>query len=100
MLADAFNVLHEMRRGVCIPRQIRMTSARAALIKKDGAMAIRIENAPVHVLCAAARTTMQEQRGKALRIADLFNEKPMALAHRQHARVVRPEAFRQRLIER
>lgn len=54
-------------------------------------MLSRIENGAAHVLRAAARSAMQEQRWHALPVANFFGVQPMPIPDLQHDRVIRAE---------
>jgi hypothetical protein len=64
-----------------------VAAPRAALIEQERVEATRIEQPPVQMLRAAARSAVQEYRRNAVGAADLLDVQPMSVAHAQHARI-------------
>ena len=89
--AYRLDVGDEMLRRVGLERQIGMAAAGAALIEQEGVEARRIEQPPMHVLSAAARAAVQEQRRDTVGGAHLLDVKPVAVADAEHARIERAQ---------
>ena len=68
-----------------------MAAAGAALVEQEGMEARRIEQPPVEVLRAAARSAVQKHRRDAAGAAHLLDIEPVTLADAEHARIERAQ---------
>ena len=95
MVTDDFEIGDEVSGRIGAARQIGMAPAGATLVDQEDVIARRIEQGPVRMLRTAARSSMQKDDGAATPAADFFDVDPVTVSDVQHARVERPEGFRQ-----